>query len=388
MITILFVHQSAELYGSDKTLLLLVKQLDKTKFYPVVVLPNEGILKDELEKENIQVFIAPVLKVSRNMYTFWNIVSLPFQIFQSFSVINKQLKGKKIDIVHSNTLAVLTGAFYAKKYKIRHIWHVHEIISHPRLISNLYPKVVNYFSNTAVFNSFSTQDFMVNKYPRLIIKSKVVLNGFDRLTPVSSPEEIINYRRKYFNASETDIIIALVGRISRWKGQQLLLNAFSKIENVNLNVKLAFVGSAPPNQEFFLESLQEKIKEYRLEEKVVILPFQNDIWKIWDSIDIAVVPSTEPEPFGLVAIEAMLASKPVIAADHGGLKEIVIDNETGFLIEPNNEILLANAIQKLVDNPKLRNSFGEKGCQRALNTFSLESHVNHFEKIFYEMLNK
>jgi hypothetical protein len=53
MITILIIHQSAELYGSDKTLLLLLKHIDKTKFYPVVVLPNEGILKDELEKENI-----------------------------------------------------------------------------------------------------------------------------------------------------------------------------------------------------------------------------------------------------------------------------------------------------------------------------------------------
>ena len=388
MIAILFVHQSAELYGSDKTLLLLVKQLDKTKFYPVVILPNEGILKDELEKENIQVFIAPVLKLYRKMVTPKNIFNFLKDIKKGISILDKLNEKHHFDIVYSNTLAVLLGMVFAQKRKIKHLWHVHEIIVHPKLISKLYPKVVNYFSNTSVFNSLSTQDFMVNKYPRLIIKSKVVLNGFDRLTPVSSPEEIINYRRKHFNASETDIIIALVGRISRWKGQQLLLNAFSKIENVKLNVKLAFVGSAPPNQEFFLESLQEKIKEYRLEEKVVILPFQNDIWKIWDSIDIAVVPSTEPEPFGLVAIEAMLASKPVIAADHGGLKEIVIDNETGFLIEPNNEILLANAIQKLVDNPKLRNSFGEKGCQRALNTFSLKSHVNHFEKIIYEMLNK
>ena len=74
MITILIIHQSAELYGSDKTLLLLLKHIDKTKFYPVVVLPNEGILKDELEKENIEVVIAPVLKLSRKMFTPKNIL--------------------------------------------------------------------------------------------------------------------------------------------------------------------------------------------------------------------------------------------------------------------------------------------------------------------------
>jgi len=380
MINILYIHQSAELYGSDKTLLYLVSEIKQKGFNPIVVLPSKGPLYDELEKFKVEIIIAPVLKISRKMYTFWNIVSLPFQIFQSFSIINKQLKGKRIDIVHSNTLAVLTGAFYAKKYRIKHIWHVHEIITHPKLISDLFPKVVNYFSDTVVFNSLATQDFMVNKNPKLIKKSKVVLNGFDRLTSVSSPEEISDFRKKYYNASKTDIIIALVGRISRWKGQQLLLNAFSKIEN--LNVKLAFVGSAPPNQEFFLESLQEKIKEYRLEEKVVILPFQNDIWKVWDSIDIAVVPSTEPEPFGLVAIEAMLASKPVVAACHGGLKEIVIDNETGFLIEPNDENVLKEMLAKLVVDKNLREDMGSKGNEKARESFSLKRYVEDFVKLY------
>ena len=60
MINILFIHQSADLYGSDKTLLLLLRNIDKSRFYPVVVLPNDGPLKMQLEKENIKVVIAPV----------------------------------------------------------------------------------------------------------------------------------------------------------------------------------------------------------------------------------------------------------------------------------------------------------------------------------------
>ena len=84
----------------------------------------------------------------------------------------------------------------------------------------------------------------------------------------------------------------------------------------------------------------------------------------------------------------MLAKKPVVASNHGGPTEIILNNETGFLFEPNNEIQLANAIQKLIENQELRNTFGEKGFQRVQNTFSLESHVNHFEKIFNELLNK
>jgi len=63
---------------------------------------------------------------------------------------------------------------------------------------------------------------------------------------------------------------------------------------------------------------------------VSIIPFQKEISKFWQSIDIAVVPSIEPEPFGLVAVEAMLANKPVIASNHGGLTEIIINNYNGF----------------------------------------------------------
>ena len=83
MKNILFIHQSAELYGSDKTLLLLLKYLDKAKFYPVVILPNDGPLKNELEKVNIEVHIAPVLKLYRKMFSPKNLITFFSQHLQS-----------------------------------------------------------------------------------------------------------------------------------------------------------------------------------------------------------------------------------------------------------------------------------------------------------------
>ena len=85
MKNILFIHQSAELYGSDKTLLLLLKHLDKTKFYPVVILPNDGPLKIELEKIKIEVHVAPVLKLYRKMFSPKNLITF-------FSDIKKGVK--------------------------------------------------------------------------------------------------------------------------------------------------------------------------------------------------------------------------------------------------------------------------------------------------------
>ena len=84
----------------------------------------------------------------------------------------------------------------------------------------------------------------------------------------------------------------------------------------------------------------------------------------------------------MVALEAMLAKKPVVGSNHGGLTEIIVHNETGFLIEPYNETELAEAIQKLLNNKELRDQFGTTGYNRAIKEFSEEKYVSSFESLF------
>lgn len=382
---ILFIHQSAELYGSDKTLLFLLLKLDKTKFHPVVLLPFDGPLRIELEKENIKVIIAPVLKLSRKMVTPKNMALFLKEIKTSFKMMDKLNEQYRFDIIYSNTLAVLLGLFYARKRKIQHIWHVHEIIESPKIFFRAFLMLLESKANSKIiYNSFATQKFWDMK-PDSKKKSAVIWNGLEIPTKKTIEAEIISIRKELFKSNSNDVIIALVGRISRWKGQSFLLKVFSQLSLVNPNIKLVFVGSTPPNQGVFLENIEQQIKELNVSDKVIIIPFQDEIHKIWESIDIAVVPSIEPEPFGLVAVEAMLAHKPVVAANHGGLTEIVVNNETGYLVEPNNEKTLSEALQKLIENPELRKSFGENGYQIAVKEFSLDKYVSNFEKLFHEV---
>ena len=380
MKNILFIHQSAELYGSDKTLLLLIKHLDKTKYQAVVILPNEGELKIELEKEKIKVVIAPVLKLYRKMFTPKNIFLFIKNIkitFKELDILNKEYK---FDLVYSNTLAVLLGFFYARKRNIKHLWHVHEILEKPTIFSTVFRKLLRLKSNTlVVYNSIATQNFWrINK------NSEVIWNGIEKPETISK-DEINHLRQTIFSANDSKIIIALVGRISSWKGQQLLLRSFFSLAKNNINILLTFVGSPPPNQELFLIELQNSILDFKLENQVIIVPFYQEISKIWQSIDIAVIPSIEPEPFGLVAVEAMLAKKPVVATNHGGLKEIVNHNETGFLVNPNDEVALAEALKKLIDNSQLRSDFGIAGYETALSKFTMEKYVSGFETIFSKL---
>jgi len=381
MKNILFIHQSAELYGSDKTLLLLLKNLDKSKFKPLVVLPHEGPLKEELEKENILVVIAPVLKLSRKMFTFWNSIQFSKDLKKGISILEELHKKHHFDLVYSNTLAVLLGMIFAKKTKIKHLWHVHEIIVHPKIIASTFPKLLNKYADLIVCNSIATKNNLVKRKKNLANKTIVIYNGIDAVISA-----IPHATKEDFGYAKEDVIITLVGRISRLKGHKWLLTTLVKYFKTNTNIKVVFVGSPVLGQEYYASEIEQFITENQLQETVKIFPFTKNLSPIWDITDIALMPSTEAESFGLVAAEAMLAKKPVIASNHGGLTEIVLHNQTGFLVEPNNVEALSEALKKLIENPQLRKEFGDNGYQRAVKEFSVEKYVQNFEAIFTKLI--
>ncbi|MDY0089271.1 MAG: glycosyltransferase family 4 protein [Flavobacteriaceae bacterium] len=381
MKNILFIHQAAELYGSDKTLLLFLKHLDKEKYHPVVILPSEGLLKEELEKLDIKVYVAPVLKLYRDMFRLKNLIQLFKDFRKAFQIVNQLHKEYPFDIVYSNTLAVLLGAFFSKQKKLKHIWHVHEIIVHPKFLANLFPKILNIFSGIVICNSNSTKQNLISRNIKLTDKTIVVYNGIE----ITEPKEIF-VSKSDFGFNNNDIIITLVGRISRLKGHKLVLEAIQKKFQYQKNIKFLFVGSPVPNQEYYLEEIQNIIKENNLSKQVKILPFTKDISPVWKITDIAIMPSTEAESFGLVAAEAMLAQKPVVAANHGGLSEIVLHKETGFLFEPNNENEFSEYLQILVEDKEKREKFGITGYHRVKNKFSLEEYVKKIESVIDSLI--
>lgn len=377
--TILFIHQSSELYGSDKTLLILAKIMKEKKFRPIVVLPDTGLLSAEFDKKNIEYIIAPVIKISRTMFSVKNLITLPFQIRKSIKIIENSLVNTKIDIVYSNTLAVLLGLFYTRKHKIKHIWHVHEIIENPKIVRKIFTRLLSLKINSKIiFNSNSTKKVWIQKNKNL--PYSVVWNGLDKPHFEKTENPSISDQLK-------SIKIGLVGRINKWKGQHLLLQAFKELEPL-YDIELFFIGSPPPNQEIWLLDLEAEIKNSKLNHAVKIISFQTNIWEIWEQLDIAVIPSTLPEPFGLVALEAMLCEKPVIAANHGGLAEIVVDNETGYLFEPSNVFDLKSKLEDLIMHERKRNSFGLNGLERAKTFFTEEIYVNNIIEICNDLLKE
>jgi glycosyltransferase involved in cell wall biosynthesis len=384
MKNVLIINQSSELYGADKALLELIENFPPN-FNPIVVLENEGPLKELLLEKGIKIIKCPVIKLNRSMLSFYGLYQILVDATKGFYIIRKETKSIKVDLVHSNAISVLIGFIYSFFYNKPHLWHVHEIVENPKIIAKLYPRIVYFFSNRIVFNSKASYNQFLKIYPKIEKKSEVIYNGQSRHFPLSDEKMIKEIKENLFKTSSEKIVIGLVGRISRWKGQYLLLEAFNKLIKKNSCIHLVFVGSTPPDQNHFLIKLNEMISEFNIGNNVTIVDFQKNIWQIYDAIDISVVPSIEPEPFGLVATEAMLSNKAVIAANHGGLCEIVIDNETGLFFEPRNVDDLAKKIEQLVLNPDLREKYGNNGNKRVKDVFSTEQYVSLFEKKYIEL---
>ena len=386
---ILFVSISSDMYGSSKVLLSLILQLknESEEYHPVVCMPlGDGPFKDILIANSIQIIEMPVVKLERSLLKSLKMFSLISEYFKAKKIVEEEIKGMNINSIQSNTVATLFGAIYCLFHKPKHIFHVHEIIDHPKIATYFFKSLLRFFCDFIVFNSQATNHFYTKNSKLLQKKSMTIVNGVDKVDPSITSSEINNIREKYFNAKEDQFIIGLVGRINRLKGHSLLLDTFEEVSKSYPNSKLCFIGSPPPNQDFFLTNLQSEVKQSNVADKVSFVGFQNNIFPILESLDLVIVPSTEQESFGLIIVEAMLAKKAVIGSNIGGISTIVDHKKTGLLFEVNNKKDLAEAILLLMSNRELKENIEACAHIKALELYSTNMMYNKFDQLYKTIL--
>lgn len=382
---IVFVSISSDLYGSSKLLLTLVLQLKKNKanYNPIVCLPFEnGPLKQRLIEEDVEIIEMPVLKLTRAMLKTLSFGSFFKEYKEAKTILESKLNGREVLCVQSNTLATMFGSFYCFRKKTFHIMHVHEIMDRPWFVRYFFSFIQLFFADKIIFNSQATEKFYLKSLSFLKNKSVLIYNGIDRETRFLNSEEKEQLRLDLFQASNEEFLIGLIGRFNRLKGHSLLIDAFAEVNLKHPNTKLCLVGSPPEGQEHFLENVNQAIINKNVSSKTIILPFQEDIYSVIDTLDLVVVPSTEPESFGIIAVEAMLSKKAVIASNLGGLSNIITDQESGLLFEVNNKNELVKSINKMIEDKAQKHFLEENGCQHAKKHFSVSNMLNKFINVY------
>lgn len=174
--------------------------------------------------------------------------------------------------------------------------------------------------------------------------------------------------------------ILLIGRISNWKGHIFTLNTFKKYLDEPQWVELTVVGNTYYGYEYLLDDLKRIADTCRFQVNFYSFAADPSIYFMY--CDVIVVPSTSPEPFGRVAIEAFSYGKPVIAANHGGITEIVTHNQTGYLFEPNNMRSFADNILKFIKkNTRERQEMSKNARKRFENFFTEDKYLYNISNI-------
>lgn len=137
------------------------------------------------------------------------------------------------------------------------------------------------------------------------------------------------------------------------------------------DVKVVLCASSPDTEEIKIE-MKEKVKLYPNIIWIDKMVTKEEIIELYSNAEVFVCPSVY-EPFGIINLEAMACNTPVVASATGGIKEVVVDGETGFLVEPGNPEDLAEHIKKLLDDRGLAATFGANGRKRVEEMFSWES---------------
>lgn len=373
MRTVLFTHPSAELYGADRTLLQLVAATAaRPDRRAVVALPRRGVLAEHLEAAGALVEIGELGAALRGDLRPARAGHLLRQSRAGARFVRGLVERHDAALVHTNTAVLVGAALGAHRSPARHLWHLHEILERPAWAVRAARALVSRWSDLAVANSAATAAAMIDTARHAF---EVVHNGVDAARfagPFPPPAAV---RAQYGLPPEGHLVV-LPGRVNGWKGQVLLVEAVARRRRAfEGRTRFLLVGDPPPAQDHHGDALRRRVAELGVGDLVRLAPFTEDLPALLAAADLCVVPSTRPEPFGLVAIEAMAVGTPVVAAGHGGVVEAVVDGVTGALVPPRDAEALAERVRALLDAPRLRARMGLAARRRVAERFTAAHHT-------------
>lgn len=373
---ILYLHAGAEMYGADKVLLDLLKNLDKTQFSPYVILPTQGVLVDELKKNGIPVQVMPYPIMRRKYFNISGVFNYIFNFFKFSQRLINFSKKNRINIIHTNTAAVLEGCYVSKRLRIPQLWSIHEIIVSPQLMYKLTSKIISRYSAATITDSIAVKKHLEKSGYFNAKQPKVIYNGVDsnRFKPSNNSE----YLYTEWNIPRDAKIIGMMGRVNSWKGQHDFLKAAEIVMQKDSSVYTVMVGSAFAGEEWREEQLKNEINNSLYKDRIVFVGYRTDSEAIYKLLDVFVLPSTRPDPLPTVVLEAMATGKPIVGYRHGGVCEMVKDGYNGLLADVGVPRDLAKKIEHILTNPALRKSMGDRSRNRLLEKFSLESYISNY----------
>jgi glycosyltransferase involved in cell wall biosynthesis len=339
---VLFVHSSADRYGADRQLEVMCRTLDATRVTPLALLPYEGPLSADLRALGVEVLTGPLAVLRSELLSAAGLRRLAGDVRVMQPALEQLVRAQGIDIVHANTSAVLGLRRPAAAAGARLVTHVREIYPEIPVAWPLHRRAL-LRSDRVVCVSRAVRAALGTEAAHV----RVIHDGLG-VPSERAPREAA---RLALGLPRDAFVVAVLGRITTWKGQEVLARALA--EPALADAIGIVAGAVWPGQEQHETALRDAAGE-----RFRLLGWRDDVATVYGAADVVVVPSTRPDPLPNTALEAGAAGCCVVAANHGGLPEIIKDGVTGRLVAPGDHRGLATTLAALAADPAERERLG------------------------------
>ncbi|HXF69543.1 MAG TPA: glycosyltransferase family 4 protein [Thermoflexus sp.] len=374
---ILFVDHAPALGGAEQSLLLLLKYLDRSHWQPHLVCTG-GPLAEAATALGIPVHLLsmPRLRRSSRALADW--------IRTAGAIARLAWRVGAAGMIANTVRAAVYTAPAARLARVPFVWYMRDFWlseSRPRHLwaDRLGKGLLCAAAAHVIANSYATAAHLPCRR-----KVTVIHNGIEveRYHPGMDGAP---FRQRYGIPPHVPLI-GTVGRLRPWKGQERFLRVLARVREAAPEVWGVVVGGASFGvEDDYPQRLEQLSAALGLKDRLVFTGHLEDVRPALAAIDVFVHPG-DPEPFGLVNIEAMAMGKPVVAFAHGALPEIVIDGQTGLLVPPGDEEAMARAIRRLLQNPTQRFALGSAGRERVQECFVAQRMAQRVHEVLKQVI--
>ena len=391
---VVFIESAALMGGVEFSTLYLAQNLDRSRWLPMVVCPEEGDLPEACRRAGVLVRILRRPALYSTGIRLGNAWQVPNPLAWCWDAGAVFLAGWRLArlLAHMRPDLVVTkgmfshfyGGLAAQRLGIPCIWHVQDFVS--ERFWGVYRQVFGQVARRLPDHIIVDGEPIARQMPRGVQERvSLIYNGVD--TRVFRPGlDGIGVRRELGIPSNA-LVIGHVARMTPWKGQHQLLEAFAKFAAEVPHACLLFVGAPVFDNKTYEERLRNRTLDLGLRGRVIFSGYRHDLPHVLAAMDLFAFTSMKKDTSPLALLSAMAAGLPIVAYDIDGVREVVRDGQEGLLVPVGHKGLLAEALTRIYDDNELRHELAKAARRRVEAAFNLEGHVSRMEEVFLKMIH-